>query len=334
MTRSTRTRLAVLCASIAPIGAFAGREPAGAIDPAPAKPAQQIGLSSLSVNPTSVVGGNGSTGMLTLTSTAPSGGLVASLSSSNPSAATVPANVTIASSTNSRTFTIMTGPVTTETRVTITAALGSTTLTATLDVTPAAGAASLSSIKLTPSTVTGGDSAVGTATLGGPAPGGGVLVTLSSSTPSVARVPASVTVQPGRISANFSVSTSAVSTSTPVTIKGFGGGTTRTATLTAKPVGADALPAPELVAPEHDARFGSGQHIAFDWNDVTGAASYLLQIDELEAFPAPFVQETTSASQFGTGTLPVRTSWWRVCAFDAAGNPGAWSSVRRFEVKD
>jgi hypothetical protein len=25
--------------------------------------------------------------------------------------------------------------------------------------------------------------------------------------------------------------------------------------------------------------------------------------------------------------------WWRVRANDASGNPGAWSAVRRFEVK-
>jgi hypothetical protein len=30
----------------------------------------------------------------------------------------------------------------------------------------------------------------------------------------------------------------------------------------------------------------------------------------------------------------VRKMWWRVRANPATGNPGAWSAIRRFEVKD
>ena len=330
-TSSIRTRLAVLCASVASIGTFAPAAPAP-IAYGVARTAQ-IELMALSVNPTSVVGGDGATGTLTLTDAAPSGGLVVSLSSSNPSAATVPASVIVAPRTSSRTFTIGTNPVASLTSVTVTATLGSTTRTTTLEITTAAPPSSLTSITLDPSTVTAGKSASGTVTLASAASGSGLFVKLSSSIPSVATVPESVTVQPGATSATFTVSTSAVSSSTKVTITGTGGGATCTATLTANPEGVELLPPPALVAPEHDARFVPGQQITFDWSDVSGAAGYLLEIDEHEAFPAPVVQETTSASQFGTAALPVRALWWRACALDAAGNPGAWSSIRRFEVK-
>src|SRR5207247_10235993 len=51
-------------------------------------------LSSLALNPTSVVGGNPSTGTVTLTSVAPAGGSVATLVSGG-AAASVPARVTV-----------------------------------------------------------------------------------------------------------------------------------------------------------------------------------------------------------------------------------------------
>ena len=53
-------------------------------------------LSSVAVNPTSVVGGTGATGTVTLTTAAGSGGLVVNLSSSNAAVASVPASVTVA----------------------------------------------------------------------------------------------------------------------------------------------------------------------------------------------------------------------------------------------
>ena len=75
-----------------------------------------------------------------------------------------------------------------------------TTRTATLTVTPAASApppASLQSVALTPSSVVGGSNAQGTVTLSGGAPQAGAVVSLSSSNPGVAGVPASLTVLPG-----------------------------------------------------------------------------------------------------------------------------------------
>src|SRR6266700_3894325 len=92
---------------------------------------------------------------------------------------------------------------------------------------------SLTSLTLNPSTVVGGllGSSTGTVTLSGPAPSGGAVVSLSSSNPSVASVPASVTVPAGATSATFKVNTSLVLISTTVTISGSYNNTTQSATL-------------------------------------------------------------------------------------------------------
>ena len=90
----------------------------------------------------------------------------------------------------------------------------------------------LSSLTLSPSSVTGGSSSTGTVTLSAAAPSGGAVVSLSSSNTGVATVPASVTVPAGATSATFTVSTTVVMDTTTVTISASYNGTTQTATLT------------------------------------------------------------------------------------------------------
>jgi hypothetical protein len=199
---------------------------------------------------------------------------------------------------------------------------------------PPPAPASLSALSVSPTSVVGGNTSQGTVTLTSAAPSGGAIVALSSSSTS-ATTPASVTVTAGSTTATFTVTTSAVSAATTATISGTFNAVTRTATLTVNPVSTGALPAPSLVAPAADARFAPGTAITFDWSDVAGAASYTIQIDDADTFPAPqIVNQTVAASQFTTSTLPTLTMWWRARANDAAGNPGSWSSVRRFEVKN
>ncbi len=82
-------------------------------------------LSALTVNPTSVTGGNPSTGTVRLSSVAPAGGTVVSLSSNQPGAASVPASVTVPAGATSATFTVTTFPVNTTT-VQLAASLGGT----------------------------------------------------------------------------------------------------------------------------------------------------------------------------------------------------------------
>jgi trimeric autotransporter adhesin len=183
-------------------------------------------LTSVTLNPTSVIGATSSTGTVTLSGPAPAAGAVVTLSSSNTAAATVPASVTVAPSATTATFIVTTKPVTANTNVTITATRG-TAHTATLTVqTPV-----VSLLSLNPTTVKGGSPSTGTVTISGPAPSGGTVVTLSSSSTAVATVPASVTVAAGNTTATFTVTTKTVSNSTSVTVSATKGAT-QTANLT------------------------------------------------------------------------------------------------------
>ncbi len=191
----------------------------------------------------------------------------------------------------------------------------------------------LSSVSVSPTAVVGGAGSTGTVSLTAAAPAGGALVTLTSSN-AVATVSPSVTVAAGATSATFAMTTSAVAATTPVTLTATHGGVSRTATLTVNPTGSSGtLPAPSLVSPADDARFNSGQTVVFDWSDVAGSASYIIQVDDQDTFPSPIVNQTISASTYSTNTLPVTRMWWRVRALDASAAAGAWSSARRFEVR-
>ncbi len=93
----------------------------------------------------------------------------------------------------------------------------------------------LISLGLSPSTVTGSSSSTGTVTLNTGAASGGVVVSLFSTDAGVAAVPASVTIPAGSTNATFTVTTTPVNTSTPVTISCSYNGSTETATLTVTP---------------------------------------------------------------------------------------------------
>jgi uncharacterized repeat protein (TIGR01451 family) len=97
-------------------------------------------------------------------------------------------------------------------------------------------AAALVELKIVPSAVTGGVGATGAVTLNAPAPWGGALVGLKTSSPA-AQVPASVTVLAGQISASFQVATSNVTSTQTLTVTATYAGASKTATLTLNPGG-------------------------------------------------------------------------------------------------
>ena len=183
---------------------------------------------TLAVSASSVTGGTSVTGTVTLTSPAPNGGAVVILTSSNPAVA-VPATITIAKGKTSKTFAIGTSAVTSATPVSISATYGGTTAPASMTVNPSA----LKTVTLTPTGVKGGAAVSAKVTLTGPAPAGGLLVTLTSSTPSAA-ASTSVTVPAGATSATVSIATFKVSATTNVTITASGGGASASATMTVK----------------------------------------------------------------------------------------------------
>jgi hypothetical protein len=289
-------------------------------------------LDSLTLADSAVIGGTTVQGTAALLPTWQAGarGAVVTLASGNPALASVPASVTIPAGANSVSFAIATQPVAAPTWLPIFASR-SITLATRLTLLPVGSA--VSALTLSPTSVSGGNSAQGTVALNFTAPAGGIVVTLASSNPAVAKVPASVTVPAGARSASFTVTTSAVAASTTVSITGSLAGTSQSGSLTVTaPSGP--LAAPTLMFPSDKARFKPGETIIFDWSDVAGAASYTIQIDDSNTFSAPqIVNQTVTPSTFSTSTLPTAKMWWRVRANDAAGQPGAWSAIREIEVK-
>ena len=186
-------------------------------------------LSSVAVNPTTVIGGQPATGTVTLKSSAPTGGTTVTLASNN-SCAAVPATVSIPAGALTATFKITTTAVTTNVFDTITASQGGSSVVAGLSVMTQP----LYSVSVSPASVIGGSTSTGTVTLNYPALAGGVTVNLSSGSTTVT-VPASVTIPTGASSATFSATTINVASTNVVTITATQGSVTKTATLTVTP---------------------------------------------------------------------------------------------------
>jgi hypothetical protein len=106
--------------------------------PPPSPPPPAPAISFMSVDPTSIVGGNPVAGGVTLTDPAPAGGALVSLSSSAPFAGTVsvPPSVTVPAGATSATFTVTTSPVSESEQATITGSWNGSTKSATLIVVP------------------------------------------------------------------------------------------------------------------------------------------------------------------------------------------------------
>src|SRR5262249_46258999 len=129
-TSVTAPSSVVLSATFA--GARRWATPARHPPPPPAPP------SALSVSPTSVTGGNPATGTVTLTSAAPAGGLVVTLSSQLPAIASVPATVTVPAGALTASYTVTTFPIANTTALTLGATPAGAALTTPLPVLPPA----------------------------------------------------------------------------------------------------------------------------------------------------------------------------------------------------
>ena len=165
------------------------------------------------VAPSTVTGGTSTVGSVFLTTVAPPSGTVVSLTSSDP-CAQVPLTVTVAPGDLSANFNITTTPGASNTSLSMTASLNGKSVNYGLLV------ATANLISLTgPTSIVGGSSATITATLNGPAPSGGAVVTLTSSSPS-GTVASTFTIPAGQTSATFTMQSSAVSGTTTVTITG------------------------------------------------------------------------------------------------------------------
>src|SRR4029079_2724265 len=81
---------------------------------------------------------------------------------------------------------------------------------------------------------------------------------------------------------------------------------------------------PSLISPANGATVTLPATL--DWSDVSGATSYVIQIDASTSFAAPtVVEQTVAASQFSATALAAQPYWWRVRAVNAAGASSARS---------
>jgi hypothetical protein len=166
-------------------------------------------LYGMSLSNESVVGGTSVNATVTLQSAAPSGGTTVRLVSSDPTVVRPPATVFIPAGATDVDFAIPTSAVAVATRVIIetgTDVDGYRAPQTWLSVTPPGSPQpppSLSSLTLSNSTVSSGNTVTGTLRLTAPAPGGGAVVRLQGSMEGQVIVPQSVTIPAGSISATF-----------------------------------------------------------------------------------------------------------------------------------
>lgn len=187
-------------------------------------------LYSLKLSAASVAGGNAVTGTVTLSSAAPAAGLVVTLSD-NIAATTVPATVTVPAGAKTKTFNITTVRVAANQSGTVKATFAGLSKTAALTV----RAPLLSSVAVNPAAVFGGKNVIGTVTLDGAAPTGGIVVTLSDNI-AAATTPTQVTVPAGAKTKTFTITTSAVTASQRGLVTAKAGAVTKTVALTVDPL--------------------------------------------------------------------------------------------------
>jgi len=179
-------------------------------------------LQSVFLSSNVATGGLPVQGTVTMTAPAPAGGLAVTLLSSS-ALVSVPATVTVPQGATTASFQVNTVNSSVATAVTITASYAGVTQTAALTL-------GQLSVTLLIGSVPGGLAATGVVTLPMPAPDGGALIQLSSSTP-VANVPASIVVPAGATSQTFTIATINAPPTTTATISATYAGASQTATL-------------------------------------------------------------------------------------------------------
>ncbi len=173
-------------------------------------------LTNFTLNPTTVNAGQNSTGTVTISNTAETGGVTINLSSDNTAVATVPATVVVPAGSTNGTFTVTTLATAVDTVVHIHAIRGTNDISRALTVKGVTF-----TLSANPTSVIGGaQNITGTVTLALPAPVGGVNVDLLSSAPAAASVPANVMVPEGSRTVNFPITSHTVATTQTVTITG------------------------------------------------------------------------------------------------------------------
>ncbi len=280
-------------------GSFNGAELIAQMAPAVVAGANPV--SSLTLTPSSVVGGLTSNGVVTLANPAPTGGANVALTLGAGPASLASPTVVVPAGSTTASFVVSTTVVTVSTPVTVTAAYLGGSQSAILTVTAAPAVITPLSLTLAPDTVGGGAPSTGTVTLTGPAPAGGLSVALSSSS-GAATVPTSVAVPAGKVSATFPIATATVTTQVVATLTASLNGGTQTAMLTVQ--------APELepVVLTPDSVIGgdsAAATLSLTFPAPTGGAAITLT----SSSPAAVIPATVTIPAGGTTlSVPVTTS--------------------------
>jgi hypothetical protein len=165
----------------------------------------------IAVTPSEIVGGNTATGTVTLAGPAPAGGLTFTLSTENDEVTlTAPKSVTIPAGAKSVSFPVGSSIPSYDGMNGMIQAFNSDGLYSYTFVT-VDRELKLTGIVLAPNSVSGGASSSVTVTMNSVAPTGGYVVQLSASAPTLAQIPATITIPAGAISATARIVTSSVS---------------------------------------------------------------------------------------------------------------------------
>jgi hypothetical protein len=197
----------------------------------PYVPVGDVDLAALTLGASVVAGCRSVSGKILLSAPAPTSGTVVTISDTLNSA-TSPVGVTVPGGATTRSFSIKTNPVAATESGSVIAKLGPTTLSQNLAVRPIG----LAAVTLTPTSVVGGNSALGKALLECAAAPGAIEVVLSSSNSAAASPDApSIFVPQGMQSATFDVTTNSVLARTTAVISGAAGGIQKSKLLTVTP---------------------------------------------------------------------------------------------------
>ncbi len=178
-------------------------------------------IASVSIDPSVIVGGTATRGMVTLNAPAGPGGTSIALSSDD-TAARVPTVLSVAAGADRAAFAISTSAVPADVQVRIGATLNGVRRTALLRLTPVSA---LAAITFDATEMRGGEAVTGMVRLSSAARGAGTVVDLHSNSVD-AVVPARITVPRGAASAEFAIDTRGVSAATEVTITASAAGDT------------------------------------------------------------------------------------------------------------
>ena len=181
-------------------------------------------------------------------------------------------------------------------------------------------AVTLASISPSSRTIAPGGGGNFSATLTGAA-GSDTTVTLTSSNPAVATVPASIVIPAGGTSATFRVTAVAVGTARIIATQGSA---TATANIT---VANETQPCTRPAAPLVNApsAVATGTPYNVSWNAVTAATEYVLEESTGEAFPSPAAQTLTGTSASFTQST-AGTRYYRVRARNNASGCDLFSA--------